>query len=633
MPIETRCPHCQTSYRLKDELAGKSVTCRTATCRKVFAIAATPPTNSKLDSKPPAPVLDAEALAAELFSGDDGAQMVGEERQIAVVCEVCDHKWSEPASKVGKIVLCPECKHRQRIPEPKKKTADWRDPSGGRRLMEKGPELPKDLEEMQMKEASYGSLKQAGVIEEEQFEPRPLKQKLMFAALGLALLGGIAGGVWWFLRSRSEGQENLMMATAVDEIKEIKDEGPLPKGQPPLFRAVVHLAAGEYHARMNTEEGLKQSLRNFGDVLQDLNAAPRSLERDAIYSELAVALLAVGGDNDQVKSKTRIAWSPQNTSTNQPGTGQTRFVQVELRQLLTAMVAQGVDPEVRQLTIRRLAREFTKRGNPEVVFEVAQQAFTEAEKPEGLAQMLIEALAAGASPDKLKIPAGSLKSGDTPVPVSAVAVLQKLGLAADLKPQQLHQPIPGQPITSLTTAVAVIQSKALNENVYAVEIANGLGTPAERLMVLNALAEVAADPKSALDAAAEVVKQSGKSLTKPNSVTLWRLVRVAARTGIPEAADLFARAILDEGLKEWAMAEALRTKWAGAKATAPASEAPKPAANAARVGNAWGCLLFARHNAAQGGSADAAKVYDGWGKGELRGFGYAGLALGLQDRK
>ena len=75
-------------------------------------------------------------------------------------------------------------------------------------------------------------------------------------------------------------------------------------------------------------------------------------------------------------------------------------------------------------------------------------------------------------------------------------------------------------------------------------------------------------------------------------------------------------------------------KWAAGKAAVPAGDAPKPAdASKLRVGHAWGCLGLARHNAAASGDRGASKEYDTWGKGELRGFGYAGLALGLQDRK
>ena len=130
MPIDTACPHCKTKYRLKDEFVGKSVTCRTDGCRKTFVVmgqaVAAAPTRTKAAkstavSPPPPPVVDAEALAAELFGEDfEGKKAV--DKQLDVVCEVCAHKWQESSTKIGKMVLCPECKNRQRIPEPKKKT-------------------------------------------------------------------------------------------------------------------------------------------------------------------------------------------------------------------------------------------------------------------------------------------------------------------------------------------------------------------------------------------------------------------------------------------------------------------------------------------------------------------------------
>ena len=38
MPIETRCPACKKSYRLKDEFLGKKVKCPNAECQKPFVV-------------------------------------------------------------------------------------------------------------------------------------------------------------------------------------------------------------------------------------------------------------------------------------------------------------------------------------------------------------------------------------------------------------------------------------------------------------------------------------------------------------------------------------------------------------------------------------------------------------------
>ena len=87
MAIVFNCPHCKTDYRLKDEFAGKTATCKNPNCRKVIPI-----------PKPNTPVLaskkvNVDELAAQLFA-EEGApgQKVAEE-QIQVTCIGCDHVW------------------------------------------------------------------------------------------------------------------------------------------------------------------------------------------------------------------------------------------------------------------------------------------------------------------------------------------------------------------------------------------------------------------------------------------------------------------------------------------------------------------------------------------------------------
>jgi hypothetical protein len=635
MAIDTACPHCQTKYRLKDELAGKTVTCREAACRKVFAVVAAPPpangAKPRKSADPPKPTVDAEELALQMFSEDPAAQAAVAERQVAVVCEICEHKWEEPASKVGKVVLCPECKHRQKIPEPKQKAADWRE---ARKAGLKGPDLPEDLAAQQMQGISINTMKQAGMIEGPEIEPRTLKEKLGIAAMAATVLLAIGGGVWWFVTSRTAGQENLMMATAVDEIKELKDDGPLPKGQPSLMRATLHVAAGEYHAKLNTEESLKESLKHFRDARKDLASAAKSHERDVLFSELASAVLITGGDGEAVKGKSRIAWSSQSANNAQPGTGQTQFVQAELRVLLSAMLTAGVDPEMRFLTLRRLARELAAMGQSDLIVDMVPNGFVADEQQEAQAQALLEAARAGVPAEKLKIQATgvmtALSGSKLPFPPSALALFQKAGISADAVANK--PPPPQGQAVSPATRLAYIPLYAIDKPQEAVNLATTNAGLSEMVAGLATVAEITPNPKDVLVAAATLVQAQKSELRVVNPVHLLRLTRAAVAAGDPAQADVFAQLVPDDGLREWAKAEALRAKWMAAKSTAPAGEAPKAEPGKLHVGNAWGCLLFARHNAAVTGTGDA-KTYDGWGKGELRGFGYAGHALGLKDRK
>lgn len=627
MPIDATCPHCQKRYRLKDELAGKTVKCSSAECRKSFAVGPAVATNGKPPpppaKKPAAAPLDAEAIAAQLF-GEETDQKPVAERQVDVVCEVCEHKWTEPASKVGKIVLCPDCKHRQKIPEPKAKKMDWRDATKEGR---KGPELPADLEAQRLSNVDVQSLKKAGAIEEDAVEPRTAGEWARLIALIAVPLLLIGGGGWWFYQSRTDTKHLLYIATAVDEAKAIPDEGQYPKGEPPLLRAALYLSAAEYHLRRDSEEGLKEAHVQFGQARAQLDTAPPSITRDVMYGELAVALLALGGDAEQVKSRIRIAWTPHSLANVQPGMGQTRFVQVELRQLLTALLGRGIPMEIRHFIVRRLAKDLAKRWQFDLLWEIVQQGFDATELPEAQAQVLLEAAKAGWPIEKLKTPAEQIQIVQPNDAPTAVALFKKLGTPPTEKQKPLPPPGPGDmdllKVAAYATATAALgdPQKALGD----------VGQNGQTPQVLSWLADAAPDPNPILDVAVTQASNPA-AMDRAKAFYLYRLVRAACDAGQGGKAEALAKAIADDGLREWATAEALRTKWAAAKTAPPATEAPKPANTAAaRVGNAWGCLGFARYTALNGGGST--KDYDGWGELGLKGFGYAGHALGLQDRK
>src|SRR5712692_61430 len=64
MAIKTQCPHCERPFTLKDELAGKRVTC--SGCRRVFPVPAVTPVPAGVPVAGPAhrrPDVDAPALS------------------------------------------------------------------------------------------------------------------------------------------------------------------------------------------------------------------------------------------------------------------------------------------------------------------------------------------------------------------------------------------------------------------------------------------------------------------------------------------------------------------------------------------------------------------------------------------
>lgn len=655
MPIDATCPACQKRYKLKDELAGKSVKCSNPDCRKAFAVpgvtasAAAAAANGKPPAAKPAAKpkpktkkeleAEAEALAASLFN-EQQEETKAKERTITVECVMCNHKWPEPESKAGKNVICPECKHRMKVPELKKaKAADWRDATGGRRLLEKGPDLPEDLAAQQMQEVSITALKDAGAIEEPELEPRPVAFWVTLAAVLLVIVGGTAGAIFWVMKSNAQGQEDVAMGEALKGLEELKDDGsPIPKDDRRLMRANLLIASGEYHARLNTKEGIKEAVKAFAAARRELEAAPKTQhERDALFAELAVAQLNLGGTDEQVKDEVRAGWSSQAVKGPPVGNTVIDYVQTELRQTLSKFVEKDVDKGVRLSAVARLTRELCKRGHAEILFETVSQGFATEDAGEAQTFTLLVALLHGGPEDKIRRQAELIRDQlkadpNMPLPWPAVALFGKLGVTDVDTKSKIAPPVGDGTAVAFQTRLAYSALFLTQDKIpEAVKLASGPpGTAAERFPAMATLAELMADPKPLFEEAAKQLKD-----VQPGSrVHLYRLARAAGDAGAADKAEAFAKAITDEGLREWALAEASRGKWTAGKAVAPPTELVLPP-DAAKVkaGHTWAAILFARHNGRVGGDRGAGKQYDEWADKKLRPFGYAGMALGFQDGK
>lgn len=645
MPIVTNCPGCQKQYKLKDELAGKTVKCSNPDCRKPFPVpggqangktAAKPKPKSKKETE-----AEAEALAAALFSEQQEDAKPAAERTITVECVMCNFKWPEPESKAGKNVICPECKHRMKVPELKKKqVGDWRDATGGRRLLEKQPDLPEDLAAQQMQEVSLTALKDAGAIEEPEVEPRPVSFWITLAAVILVVVGGTAGAIFWVIKSGQTGQENTAMTEALKDLEALKDDGsPIGKEDRRLMRANLLLASGEYHARLDTKEGIKEAVKAFTAARRELEGAPKTLhERDALFAELAVAQMSLGGTQEQSEAETKLRWSTQDWKGKGPPVGNTvtDYVQTELRQTLTKFNDKEVDKGVRLMALARITRELCKRGHADILFEIVSQGFAGEDAAEAQSFALLVALRNGGPEDRIKQQvqglANQLKSNpETPFAWPLVALFDKFGITDVDTKAKIPPPVGDGAAVSLQTRLAY-SALYLNQDKIpeAVKLASSPpGTAAERFPAMATLAELMADPKPLLEEAAKA-----KDAQPGNRFHLYRLARVAADVGAADKAEQFAKAIADEGLREWATGEALRGKWAASKAVAPPGDMTYPTdVTKMKAGQAWTALLFARHNAKTTGDRGAGKQYDEWADRKLRGFGYAGMALGLQDGK
>jgi hypothetical protein len=623
MAIEFDCPHCRHHYRLKDELAGKTAACKT--CRQKIVI--------------PNPVTvpdDAEAAEAAALAAltDEPAKVERDaaSRLIPVECPHCAHKWTEPIARAGKNTLCPnpECKQRIKIPEPKDEGQyDWR------QTRTKGPTLAKQNQEKldgvqdaaDVRQLSHQTVKET--ILEDDTEPRPLKEKVMLALLAVGLVAAVAFGVRYTMKSRTEGGEDRLMQDAQEELAKGADG--YPKGELPLLTAVQLIAAGEHAVRHNTKDKLKVALDQFAKARETLRPGSTPA-RNAACGELAVALLELGGTEEQAREELRIRWVPEANAKYRPNE-RVFTVFDELR--TTLGLVQAADPDFRADLARRLTRELVKRDQFATAIELIPKAlFSQTEAPEAKAVVALElyrkersAAAVRAVAEELKsVPPDGLKNAPSAQILFAVLKTEKA--------PSLFSPPPagGGPVVDSVryayTGIFVLEGKLDEALKLALRVSS---SPTAQLRALALDADLATDPGPALDAAYALI--SANKDAKYGYLGL-RFAQLAAAAGKLELAKQFAATVTDDGLRAWAQGEVARVRLAAlptAKGDEGLMDLPEDARNY-RAGHAWGRVWIARRNARLSGDRAAeVKAVNAW-PSPLVPFGKAGVALGLQDK-
>ncbi|MFO0798419.1 MAG: hypothetical protein U0804_13160 [Gemmataceae bacterium] len=668
MAIEFNCPHCATSYKLKDELAGKKATCKNPDCRQVITIpapkATVPPTAGPPAAKPKPPArkaapkpedVEAAALAALADAPKEEQQP---DAPIPVVCAFCDHKWSESRDKAGKNVLCPnpECRQRNKVPVPKdEKPKDWR-------AEDTGPSLRKELFEKPTDVVSSGgggyvtrkSMEEAGALEHE-LEPIPLKRRVFFALLVLTPVVALVYGGWWIISRTKDGREDRLVNDAVAQFEK-EDQAAFPGGEGPLCGALLYTAAGEYALTetrgKEPEKALKDALAHFTKARGELGQAGQKDDarkgggavRYAVGGELALAQLGLGGTDDEVKDGTRYRWVPQAASNRKLRVNEkSTDVHTELQKTLQLVLPADFDS--RLALARRLTRELVKKGQVDIARDLPTVLFSTPEQAEAKAAVALEVWRADkASPfpaqaaDELKTALAKGAQPGGPFPASAVVLWKAVGtdkaptLGVDGK-----LPPPTAALTDNARAVVVGLALLDGRGEDAAEAARRTGPLPARMRAAIQIGEWAGDPGAALDAVmSQVVVPAGKKpdpAAAPPPALLQRLSQLAAAAGKADAAKQLADAIPDEGLKAWAKADALRL---GAVSGSPLDEstfeAPTDAAKQ-RAGHAWGRFWVARHNTRLSGDrSKEEKAVKGWPGGAVGPLGLAGIALGLRER-
>jgi hypothetical protein len=630
MPLDAKCPFCAKAYRLKDELAGKKVTCANQDCRKVFTVEPLPPATP---GSAAAPAVDAETMAMAVLKDEPAAEAPVENRTITMGCAICEHKWSVGWDMQGKNVLCPECKHRQKVPEQKViKAADWRTGGGGPSMV-KREVLENVTSARDTTMVSGETLVKTGVIDDG-VEAVPMKVWIQRGLAVFAVLAAIGGGIWYMLASKAQTRtakmfEDFYTAADKDDFKE-----------QPLARAALRLSGAEYAARTNTPELRDKAMDLFNTAIADLAAVIKGADRDCLAGEAALVVLHLGGDDAAVVEKRKIPWLPQPPKS---GRAQVRLNKAEeegvrgsLSRVLQLMQKNSADFDLRAAVMRRVARDLIARKQIEVLTTSVGAGFAEPERPEVEAQIALELYRAGDREKAAKI-ADSLVAALTanpaanPAPVSAAALWQLLDVKG---PPVVPDAAASGPLPDAARLLGVTVAVLKKDGTKALELATRAGPADGRVRALALAAEWAEDAKPFLDAAEGFIQKP-----EPNAAfsvfPLSRLAVMAAQSGNTDRAKMFANAITDAPLKAWTLAQALaqQLKKDAAVADEKLAELPADLAKDLLLGHVWGRLQLARHNGTRGDNKLAKQYLDSWPKPLIAPFGPAGVMLGQQDKE
>ncbi len=640
MAIDAKCPFCDKGYRLKDELLGKKVTCANKDCRKLFTVESS--VNGAVSAPSPpkvAPKLDAEELAAAALN-DDPDDVPEDQKTIAMVCAMCEHAWTVAWTMQGKNVLCPDCKHRQKVPlQDKGKKGGWRErqaPEGAK------TEVLSDVTSARDNKLVSGeTLRATGVIKED-LEPLPTSIYVKWAAIiGVPILA-LAIGLVFYFKSRTEAREEREIVdwqTTLDA-EELK---PLP-----LYTAALRIALGEYEARQGKDQKDRdKAIEYFTGALANLASAPRTTDREHLYGELAFAVLLLGGTGEDVMEKRRIHWLPQPPQARasvKPNPAELEGVQGQLRRVLSGLRDTRADFDTRAALTRRLTRELLARDQVEVIRSALPALFAESELYEAEAQLGLECLRAKQNDlakeigEKLKAQLAAPNPPPAPTPASAHALWTIL----EIKGVPAVVPAPGasEPSESTRWAYTAIHLIRKNETELTA-LLNRPGKTDPRLKALALAAEWSDPPGQFIEMAERAVRDEAARRDPNSSLSgsaLLRLARYAARSGAAEKADEFVKSILDEHLKAFAKAEVLRNRLASDRGQAAKDEdAPIPEdldPKKLKLGPAWGRLALARHNAARTRDRNLGATYGKtWPRAVIAPFGQVGVLLGLQDNE
>lgn len=625
MAIAFNCPHCGELHRVKDELAGKTGKCKSTKCKQPILI----PFRSTVSAngtgvEAPVKGLTAEELAAAALSEETRAKedeaAPTSTVKIQVHCPACMEKFEVDGAMAGKNVRCAECGKIVRAPMPQvEKPADWRKANENRPSLAKSTEpAPQGVWEVQRKGVSGEAIRKAGaheVEDEDDIRERKIRRikKLLY---GFALLGMIAFAAFWIIRSRTDRKQEKWMEQAVQEIED-KNVG----SKRPEFQAAIHRYALEYFVRAaKSREELDAAAKHFDKALSGLQTATESAaDREAMLLELSLALVACGGNQKEIDEDRRLPWDR---------------LQRMMRQALEKIPPTTHSERVlRQRAFRLLGRKLAEKEQPHVALAVAKNACSAEEYPSMVGRIGIEYFLM----NKREWAQEALKKVSEARP-ELTALWLALSSEGDRPQGVALVPAPGKGATP-DSRLAYAEGTALRGNLAgAWQIATMAGPQADQLDAMVLVASVAVESGKMDEAAPYLdaiaaLSQAGKD-TAQSAWLMHRIVELCGRANKMDKAQLVLDVIKNPSVKAWARLELLRLKLAKQtqdKADEQFVEALAEPADASLLPALIARTEVARHNAVAGESGYARQI-ENWPKGSVRPFGYAGTALGRQDK-
>ncbi|MBL8792654.1 MAG: hypothetical protein JNM56_01985, partial [Planctomycetia bacterium] len=582
----------------------------------------------------PPPAVKPAAAAPQPATATAAAPAAPAGPTIDFTCAYCDEQVKVGLDMEGKQTPCPACKRIIKVPmQVKQAPKDWRtiDTRPGGLLRKDAVVAPKDAwgTEATVSNVSQAALEEAGALPED-LEPPTLGERLKWPLVGLAA-AAVLTLLFFQVRSYfAGGDRNRALALALETAYPPDGKEPLK----PEAAAVVHRALGEFYGRsgradhnaQHTEQGLAE-LRSATAAASQL--PPTDGERDCQLRDTALTLVDLGGELPQVKQGTAILWEPLFERIRETVAGQqTPEARAETLRQLTQKLAGKTDVDLSStLTSALTAEEAKPEARAVVGLELWRlNRLPEAETAATRAQILWDSEAARAKTSKLPPPAA-------PSLVALWLVLKKPERAEALKADDADG------TGAFAYAVGSIESQARLGQLDKVRAwaKSQAGLDQLRYLALIAALGLEQEPTATadLDGLVKLVQGSVKSqladlgpaAKTQISCQLLRVVRQAARAGHEEQAKQLAQAIPDLALRGRAQLEILRARMARGNAVidddALNEVDPKsPAHRTARE-------EYARYKAHHDGWN--AKNIDAW-EAEWKPFGYAGVALGIQDR-